>query len=98
MINWAIFSVKFLDRTPERPQLTLLHYPHLAAISGTFAQVNFAKTPKIIKAARSFQLTGPLPLGRPIPEASRVTKTKPIFGRNTARKRPIGWESHTGMP
>jgi hypothetical protein len=63
MINWAIFSVKFLDRTPEAPQLTLLHYPHLAAISGTFAQVNFAKTPKIIKAARSFQSTGPIPAG-----------------------------------
>jgi len=98
MINWAVFSVKFLDRTPEQPQLTLLHYPHLAAISGTFAQVNFAKTPKIIKAVRSFQLIGPLPLGRSIPEASRVTEIKPIFGRNTTRKRPTGRERHTELP
>jgi hypothetical protein len=98
MINWAIFSVKFLDRTAECRQLNLLHHLHLAAISGTFTQVNFAKTPKIIKAARSFQLTVPLPLGRSIPEVSRVTENKPIFGRNTSRQRTNGRFRYVELP
>jgi hypothetical protein len=90
MINWAIFSVKFLDRMPECRQLNLLHQLHLAAISGTFTQVNFAKTPKIIKAVRSYRLTVPLPLGCSIPEVARATETKPIFGRNASRQRTNG--------